>query len=256
MAGSPNGQPGRPSKSLTLGQAAELLRTSDGTRIGAPASLSAPAPASAPRKPEPCCASTPTSATSTALPAPGQHRRLAVGPRHGHTKTARSRRTLGLPAFAAQALRELQQREDRNTGPVFATRDGHELDAANVRREFTAAINTTGIPGPGPPESSATPSSASCPTPASRRGNRPPRRPRHHPHHRDRLPAPTPASPRTGAQAMDQLPAHPITSPALTRLAPPRRQDEPGPTRPAQSPQVVGSHAYAGHQLLPAGSCP
>jgi hypothetical protein len=47
---------------------------------------------------------------------------------HGDTKTPRSRRALGMPAFATQALRDLQQREGRNTGPVFAARDGHELD--------------------------------------------------------------------------------------------------------------------------------
>jgi integrase len=34
----------------------------------------------------------------------------------------------------------------RNTGPVFATRDGGELDA-NIRREFRAAINAAGIKG-------------------------------------------------------------------------------------------------------------
>jgi hypothetical protein len=30
---------------------------------------------------------------------------------------------------------------------VFATRDGRELDAADLRREFTAAIAAAGIPG-------------------------------------------------------------------------------------------------------------
>jgi site-specific recombinase XerD len=40
-----------------------------------------------------------------------------------------------------------RNREHRTTGPVFATRDGNELDAANVRREFRAAIKTAGIQG-------------------------------------------------------------------------------------------------------------
>jgi integrase len=66
---------------------------------------------------------------------------------HGDTKTPASRRTLGLPDFANQALRELQSREQRTTGPVFATRDGRELDAANIRREFRAAISAAGIAG-------------------------------------------------------------------------------------------------------------
>jgi integrase len=66
---------------------------------------------------------------------------------HGDTKTARSRRTLGMPAFATPALAELQHREQRHTGPVFATRDGAELDAANVRRELRAPIKAAGITG-------------------------------------------------------------------------------------------------------------
>lgn len=49
-----------------------------------------------------------------------------------------------MPAFAASALRHLRQREGRDTGPVFATRDGSQLDAADVRREFRAAIRSAG----------------------------------------------------------------------------------------------------------------
>ena len=52
-----------------------------------------------------------------------------------------------MPAFATTALARMQQREQRSRGPVFATRDGGELDAANIRREFRAAINAAGIPG-------------------------------------------------------------------------------------------------------------
>jgi hypothetical protein len=63
------------------------------------------------------------------------------------TKTARSRRALGMPAFATAALARLQQREGRTTGSVFATRDGGELDAANIRREFRAAIKEAHISG-------------------------------------------------------------------------------------------------------------
>jgi len=67
--------------------------------------------------------------------------------RGGDTKTLRSRRTLRVPAFAAAALRELRDRERRDVGPVFATRDGRQLDAANVRREFRAAVKAAGVPG-------------------------------------------------------------------------------------------------------------
>jgi integrase len=41
----------------------------------------------------------------------------------------------------------LQEREGYAAGPVFATRDGGELDAANVRREFRAAVRAAGIEG-------------------------------------------------------------------------------------------------------------
>jgi integrase len=48
---------------------------------------------------------------------------------------------------AADSLRQLRVREGRDTGPVFATRDGCQLDAANVRREFRAAVKAAGIGG-------------------------------------------------------------------------------------------------------------
>jgi integrase len=66
---------------------------------------------------------------------------------HEDTKTTRSRRILGLPKMAVTALRQLQEAEQRTTGPVFATRDGSELDAANVRREFRAVVKAAGITG-------------------------------------------------------------------------------------------------------------
>src|SRR5580698_4946782 len=63
---------------------------------------------------------------------------------HGETKTERSRRTLGLPQMAVEALRELweSQTDERllarerwqDTGLVFTTHHGAALDAANVRK--------------------------------------------------------------------------------------------------------------------------
>ena len=66
---------------------------------------------------------------------------------HGDTKTPSSRRTLVLPAIAADAPADQQQRERRNVGPVFAIRGGLELDAANIRREFRTAVKAAGIDG-------------------------------------------------------------------------------------------------------------
>src|SRR4029077_4039707 len=65
---------------------------------------------------------------------------------HGETKTERSRRTLGLPAAAVQALRARAGRhagEQRaagdswqDTGLVFTNHLGAALDAGNVRKMF------------------------------------------------------------------------------------------------------------------------
>jgi integrase len=125
---------------------------------------------------------------------------------HRDTKTPRSLRTLGLPAFATTALAELKEREGRTTEPGFATRDGGELDAANVRREFRAAINAAGIPDAwSPRELRHTFVSLMSDTGVPVEGNRPPRRPYQLPHHRDRLPAP--AAPRHGKRRTGPRPA-------------------------------------------------
>jgi integrase len=68
---------------------------------------------------------------------------------HGETKTERSRRTLGLPAVAVQALRawsgsqageRLAAGDDwQDTGLVFTNHLGAALDAANVRKMFKRA---------------------------------------------------------------------------------------------------------------------
>ena len=73
----------------------------------------------------------------------------------GDTKTERSRRTLKLPAQAADALRMLHVRQatDRKTaratwrdhGLVFCTRVGTPLSAGNVRRSFRTITKAAGI---------------------------------------------------------------------------------------------------------------
>jgi integrase len=74
---------------------------------------------------------------------------------HGETKTERSRRTLGLPQLAIEALRALHevQTHERaqagkrwhNTGLVFTTNLGAALDAGNVRKMFKRACKAAGI---------------------------------------------------------------------------------------------------------------
>ena len=74
---------------------------------------------------------------------------------HGETKTERSRRTLGLPAVAVQALRawpdsqageRLAAGDDwQDTGLVFTTHLGAALDAGNVRKMFKRVCTEAGI---------------------------------------------------------------------------------------------------------------
>ena len=73
----------------------------------------------------------------------------------GDTKTAKSRRTLGLPQAVVEALREHRVRQDeeklaagdlwKDHDLVFTTTVGTELDAANVRRYFRGTCKAAGI---------------------------------------------------------------------------------------------------------------
>jgi len=74
---------------------------------------------------------------------------------HGDTKTERSRRTLGLPAVAVQALRARcgSQAGERlaagdgwqDTGLVFTNHVGAALDAGNVRKTFKRICIEAGV---------------------------------------------------------------------------------------------------------------
>src|SRR5262249_19640535 len=74
---------------------------------------------------------------------------------HGETKTERSRRTLGLPQMAVEALRALlvSQAGERllagerwqDGGLVFATHLGTALDAGNVRKMFKRICQVAGL---------------------------------------------------------------------------------------------------------------
>lgn len=149
LVDTPKGQTGRPSKSLTFEQASTLLAVTEGTRMHAYIAL---------------CLGTgirteearelrwdhvsfgdPTARPT--VPASAAVWRSVRA--DGDTKTEKSRRTLGLPQMAVDALQahqERQQEERRAAGEewsdhglVFTSRAGTALDAANVRREFKAA---------------------------------------------------------------------------------------------------------------------
>ena len=146
LVDTPKGQPGRPSKALTAGQAAAVLNA-EGSRLGAYVVL---------------CLMTGIR-TEEARALRWDHvdldaasiavwRSVRLG---GDTKTTKSRRTLGLPQAVVEALREHRVRQDeeklaagelwRDHDLVFTTTVGTELDAANVRRYFRGICKAAGI---------------------------------------------------------------------------------------------------------------
>jgi integrase len=147
LVDTPKGQGGRPSKALAAEQAAALVKAAGRARLGAYVVL---------------CLLTGIR-TEEARALRWDHVDLDGGAmavwrsvRHGgDTKTAKSRRTLGLPHAVSEALREhsrLQAGEKATAGPlwkdhglVFATRVGTQLDAGNVRRQFKAICKAAGI---------------------------------------------------------------------------------------------------------------
>jgi integrase len=155
LVDTPKGQAGRPSKSLTLEQASALLAATEDTRMYAYISL--------------CLATGIRTEEARALrwehvdfgdpfaspPVPASAAVWRSVRSGGDTKTEKSRRTLGLPQMAVDALqahKERQVEERLAAGErwsdhylVFSTRSGGALDAANVRREFKAACKAAQI---------------------------------------------------------------------------------------------------------------
>jgi integrase len=157
LVDTPKGQAGRPSKSLTLDQASALLDITEGTRMHAYISL--------------CLATGIRTEEARALrwehvdfgdpsarpPRPASAAVWRSVRSSGDTKTEKSRRTLGLPKMAVEALRAHKAREEQERlaagghwserDLVFSTRTGGALDAANVRRDFKAACKTAKLEG-------------------------------------------------------------------------------------------------------------
>lgn len=141
----PQGTTGRPSRSLTAAQAARLLHAARESHLHAYVALSLLTGVR----------------TEEARALRWDHVRRDGEPpsvdvwrsvrRHGDTKTERSRRTLALPKAAAEALRAHRQQQDadrasagalwHDTGLVFTTRLGTQLDPNNVERSFRAVCD-------------------------------------------------------------------------------------------------------------------
>lgn len=147
----PKGQPGRPSKALTLAQAEAVLTTAERTRMRAYVVLSL---LTGPRTEEL------RALTWDHVDLQGKPDDKSPIPPHiavwrsvragADTKTRKSRRTLALPQRCVEALHAHRRQQDQDrivAGPrwqehnlVFASKVGTPLDPSHVRREFRRAI--------------------------------------------------------------------------------------------------------------------
>ena len=153
----PKGQSGRPSNSLTLQQASALLGAAEGTRMHAYISLCLATGIRTEEARALCWEHVTFGDPAATPPEPASAAVWRSVRSHRDTKTEKSRRTLGLPQMAVDALRAHKERqaEERLAAGgqwsdhdlVFATRTGGALDAANVRREFKAVCRAAGIGG-------------------------------------------------------------------------------------------------------------
>jgi integrase len=174
LVDTPRGQDGRPSKSLTLEQAAALLRASGQN----PPPLELPSGLKDRRRPSSLMHAYIVLSLTTGLRTEEiralrwDHVDLKGNPAsrpptppyvsvwrsvrgHGDTKTHKSRRTLELPRVAGEALQEWSddQADERleagtrwqDNDLVFTTAAGTGLDAANVRKMFRAVCKLAGI---------------------------------------------------------------------------------------------------------------
>lgn len=149
LVGTPKGQTDRPSKSLTLEQASALLAVTKGSRMHAYIALCLATGIRTEEARELRWDHVDFGDPTAKPPVPASAAVWRSVRADGDTKTEKSRRTLGLPQMAVDALKahqERQQKERRAAGEewgdqglVFVGRTGTALDAANVRREFKAA---------------------------------------------------------------------------------------------------------------------
>ena len=148
----PSGQPGRPSKSLTLDQANTLMAAADGSPLGAYVVLRLLTGIRAEEARALTWEHVELDGDPAAVPPVPPHVAVWRSVRaHGDTKTEKSKRTLRLPERAVTALREhrARQAEQRllagdlwhDRGLVFSSSVGTPLDAANVRRAFKKITN-------------------------------------------------------------------------------------------------------------------
>jgi integrase len=152
----PTGQPGRPSKSLTLDQANTLMTAADGSPLGAYVVLCLLTGIRAEEARALTWEHVDLDGDLAAIPPVPPHVAVWRSVRaHGDTKTEKSKRTLRLPERAVTSLRKQRARQAeqrllagdlwQERGLVFSSSVGTPLDAANVRRAFKKITNAAGL---------------------------------------------------------------------------------------------------------------
>jgi integrase len=148
LTGTPKGQPGRPSRSMTLVEAKALTAAARarGPRTYAYVVLSLTTGIRTEEARALRWDHVDFGDRDAALPRAASVAVWRSVRAQGETKTTGSRRTLGLPKLAVDALSALgKDREPEPGGLVFSTDSGRGLDAADVRREFRSVCRAAGI---------------------------------------------------------------------------------------------------------------
>ncbi len=161
LCGTPAGQPGRPSKALTLEQAAAILVTAEqhDSTIGAYIIVSLLSGARTEETRPLTWSHVDLKGNPEAEPPELPHIKVWRSVRAGgDTKTRKSRRSLALPVQCIDALKAQQVRQARHRSSrlkrgegwtdndlVFASESGTVLDAANIRRAFRRVASAAGL---------------------------------------------------------------------------------------------------------------
>ena len=140
LVATPTGRPGREPKAFTAEQIDHLLRVSQNTRMHAYIALAiAGIRAEEARS---------LRWDDVALDAEAPHVHVwRSSPPLASRKMRRTPRKLLLPQVAVDALRAHRHLPGGSYELVFASREGTQLDPANIRREFRAAVKAAGILG-------------------------------------------------------------------------------------------------------------
>jgi integrase len=147
----PTGRIGRPSKSLTLDQARDVLMLTDEDQLHCYIVTSLLTGARTEEVRALRWRHVHLDGDPKTLPPTPPHLEVWRSVRSGgDTKTKKSRRTLALPGLVVSTLREHRSRQESalvaggrawdEDALVFATAEGTEMDAANVRRDFRRAL--------------------------------------------------------------------------------------------------------------------